>query len=159
MLRLGATAGWSVSLTASHIRRSRCDESLLDWLIARDDRRIERGPTSALRLSGHFARLRPEQLPVVNEASQAKSTPTRGHAQARQAGAIAALQQVDVDLQQPVLDEWAPRCQTSTARNPAGYLFWRIQKTMRGESRAWPSGHAGGTPQLAAVSAPEQPPR
>lgn len=55
----------------------------------------------------------------------------------QQSGALAALQPVDADLHQAVLDEWDARCRASTVRNPAGYLFGIIQKAMRGEFRAW----------------------
>lgn len=55
----------------------------------------------------------------------------------QQSGALAALQTVDTDLHQAVLDEWNARCRASTVRNPAGYLFGIIQKAMRGEFRAW----------------------
>ncbi len=55
----------------------------------------------------------------------------------QQSGALAALQPVDPDLHQAVLDEWDARCRASSVRNPAGYLFGIIQKAMRGEFRAW----------------------
>jgi len=57
----------------------------------------------------------------------------------QQAGALAALRQVESELRQSVLDEWAARCGASSIRNPAGYLFGIIQKAMRGEFRAWKS--------------------
>jgi len=57
----------------------------------------------------------------------------------QQSGALAALSQVEPDLRQAVLDEWAARCEASTVRNPAGYLFGIIQKALRGEFRAWKS--------------------
>lgn len=61
----------------------------------------------------------------------------------QQAGARAALRQVDTGQQQLVLDEWATRCRNSTVRNPAGYLYGIIQKALRGEFNAWVR-HAGG---------------
>lgn len=64
----------------------------------------------------------------------------------QQAGAMAALQRVEVELQQAVLDEWAVRCRSSSVRNPAGYLFGCIQKAIRGEFRAWASERSGSTP-------------
>lgn len=57
----------------------------------------------------------------------------------QQAGALAALRQVESSLRQPVLDEWAARCEVSEIRNPAGYLFGIIQKALRSEFRAWKS--------------------
>jgi hypothetical protein len=54
----------------------------------------------------------------------------------QQAGALAALQQVEESLRQAVLDEWESRCRASTVRNPAGYLFGIIQKALRGEFHA-----------------------
>jgi hypothetical protein len=80
---------------------------------ARDDQ--------ALRLPPAFARLPREQ----------------------QTGALAALRQVEGELRQSVLDEWAARCQVSGIRNPAGYLFGIIQKAIRGEFRAWTSQRRG----------------
>ncbi|HCE5826591.1 TPA: hypothetical protein NHK69_003076 [Pseudomonas aeruginosa] len=72
----------------------------------------------------------------------------------QQSGALAALQPVDVDLHQAVLDEWDARCRVSTVRNPAGYLFGIIQKAMRGEFRAW-AGQK--TPSATTSPQPEQP--
>lgn len=86
---------------------------------------------SHLRLPARFDRLRAEQ----------------------QAGALAALQRIEMDLQQPVLDEWTARCQASTVRNPAGYLFGIIQKAMRGEFRAWASQRTVDRPEHAASTA------
>jgi Tfp pilus assembly major pilin PilA len=68
-----------------------------------------------LRLPDAFSRLRREQ----------------------QVGALAALEKVEAEVQQLVLDEWAARCEDAVVRNPAGYLFGIIQKAMRGEFRAW----------------------
>ncbi|TBU88462.1 STY4528 family pathogenicity island replication protein [Phytopseudomonas dryadis] len=69
----------------------------------------------------------------------------------QQAGALVALQQVEVSQQQAVLDEWAARCRGGSVRNPAGYLFGLIQKSLRGEFKAWAglgeapaNGHAEG---------------
>lgn len=92
---------------------------------------------SRLQLPERFARLRPEQ----------------------QTGALAALQQVEITLQQPVLDEWAARCHASTVRNPAGYLFGIIQKAMRGDFHAWASQRkAGESERVATTTAPERAP-
>lgn len=73
----------------------------------------------------------------------------------QQSGALAALQPVDPDLHQAVLDEWDARCRASTVRNPAGYLFGIIQKAMRGEFRAW----AGQMTPPDSAGAPLQQPR
>ncbi|MBK0032664.1 hypothetical protein IBT47_10245 [Erwinia sp. S43] len=77
-------------------------------------RTVPRGP-GMLRLPDRFMSLKAEQ----------------------QSGALAALQPIDPDLHQAVLDEWDARCRASNVRNPAGYLFGIIQKAMRGEFRAW----------------------
>lgn len=61
-------------------------------------------------------------------------------------GALAALRQVEVDLQQLVLDEWEFRCENSRVRNPAAYLFGLIQRALRGEFRAWANRRAAATP-------------
>ncbi|MGU1062127.1 STY4528 family pathogenicity island replication protein [Pseudomonas aeruginosa] len=55
----------------------------------------------------------------------------------QQAGALVALQQVEAEQRQAVLDEWDVRCRDSQVRKPAGYLFGVIQKALRGEFRAW----------------------
>jgi hypothetical protein len=55
----------------------------------------------------------------------------------QQAGALVALQQVEAELRQAVLDEWAARCRSSEVRKPAGYLFGIIQAAIRGEFKAW----------------------
>lgn len=73
------------------------------------------GSESQLRLPEGLSRLRQEQ----------------------RHGALTALLHVDPELQQPVLDEWAARCNASTVRNPAGYLFGLIQRALRGEFRPW----------------------
>ncbi|HBP6528082.1 TPA: hypothetical protein L6A81_20850 [Pseudomonas aeruginosa] len=55
----------------------------------------------------------------------------------QQAGALVALQQVQVEQRQAVLDEWAARCRSNAVRKPAGYLFGIIQAAIRGEFNAW----------------------
>lgn len=55
----------------------------------------------------------------------------------QQAGALVALQQVEVEQRQAVLDEWDMRCRDSHVRKPAGYLFGVIQKALRGEFNVW----------------------
>ncbi|WP_437610076.1 STY4528 family pathogenicity island replication protein [Erwinia sp. V71] len=72
----------------------------------------------------------------------------------QQSGALAALQPVDPDLHQAVLDEWDARCRASNVRNPAGYLFGIIQKAMRGEFRAWAGQR---TPPDTSSTQPESP--
>ncbi|UXS01824.1 STY4528 family pathogenicity island replication protein [Agrobacterium tumefaciens] len=72
----------------------------------------------------------------------------------QQSGALAALQPVDPDLHQAVLDEWDARCRASTVRNPAGYLFGIIQKAMRGEFRAWAGQR---TPPDKSATPPQEP--
>lgn len=90
-----------------------------------------------LRLPGRFLRLKEEQ----------------------QAGAMIALQQVEENQRQAVLDEWAARCRSSTVRNPAGYLFGIIQKAIRGEFKAWAGTDAAVPPApRAAGLAPSSPP-
>ena len=59
----------------------------------------------------------------------------------QQSGALIALLQLPIDVQQPVLDEWTARCHASTVRNPAAYLFGLIQRAIRGEFNAWASHH------------------
>ncbi|EPB9494578.1 TPA: hypothetical protein L4Q76_001702 [Pseudomonas aeruginosa] len=75
----------------------------------------------------------------------------------QQSGALAALQPVDPDLHQAVLDEWDARCRASTVRNPAGYLFGIIQKAMRGEFRAWAGQRTPPNKTATPPPAPRQP--
>ena len=92
-------------------------------------------------LPERLARLRPEQ----------------------QAGVLAALQPLEIALQQAVLDEWDARCRNCAVRNPAGYLFGLIQRALRGEFHPWagrandrtPSGmaHDVSTPTTAELDA------
>ena len=77
----------------------------------------------------------------------------------QQAGAMVALQQVDVPLRQAVLDEWAERCRGNTIRNPAGYLFGIIQRAIRGEFNAWAKQTGATAPPTAARDAPSEAPR
>jgi len=55
----------------------------------------------------------------------------------QQAGALIALQQIEADQRQAVLDEWDVRCRDGQVRKPAGYLFGVIQNALRGEFKAW----------------------
>jgi hypothetical protein len=79
-----------------------------------------------------------EEVRTVPRARQELRLPKRfsGLKSEQQAGALAALQQVEESLRQVVLDEWEARCRASTVRNPAGYLFGIIQKALRGEFHA-----------------------
>ncbi|WP_313024584.1 STY4528 family pathogenicity island replication protein [Pseudomonas lopnurensis] len=77
----------------------------------------------------------------------------------QQAGALVALQQVEAEQRQAVLDEWEVRCCDSHIRNPAGYLFGVIQKAIRGEFKAWAApAHSNTTaPPSATDSRPASP--
>jgi hypothetical protein len=114
---------------ASTVRTVRTD------LIDKEIRTVPRArENSRLRLPERLADLRSEQ----------------------REGALAALRQVESDLQQLVLDEWAARCQTATVRNPAAYLFGLIQRALRGEFRAW-AGSASRNPATADSSVDANP--
>lgn len=104
---------------------------------------------------------------TVPRARRELRLPTRfsGMRREQQAGALAALQQVDESLRQAVLDEWESRCRASTVRNPAGYLFGIIQKALRGEfhasvghARRQPSGPPPKTSAPAMPTSPQQSP-
>ncbi|MFK1437600.1 STY4528 family pathogenicity island replication protein [Pseudomonas aeruginosa] len=69
----------------------------------------------------------------------------------QQAGAMVALQQVEEELRQPILDEWSARCRGSAVRNPAGYLFGLIQRAIHGQFKPWAS-------QEKSADAPAAPP-
>ncbi|HBO3354328.1 TPA: hypothetical protein L4S42_002140 [Pseudomonas aeruginosa] len=73
----------------------------------------------------------------------------------QQAGALVALQQVEADQRQAVLDEWDVRCCDNQVRKPAGYLFGVIQKAIRGEFKSW----AAQKQNTAAAPPPETAPR
>ena len=77
--------------------------------------------------------------------------------EAQQAGATVALQQVDEALRQAVLDEWAARCDGTSIRSPAGYLFGIIQKAIRGEFKAW-AGEGKSAQPPSSRSPPAEPP-
>ncbi|MCY1312214.1 hypothetical protein D9M68_797570 [compost metagenome] len=64
-----------------------------------------------------------------------------------------ALQQVEAEQRQAVLDEWAARCRSNEVRKPAGYLFGIIQAAIRGEFNAW----AGQDKSKAAADPPPGP--
>lgn len=78
----------------------------------------------------------------------------------QQTGALAALQSVDSELRQALLDEWDARCASTTIRNPTGYLFGIVQKALRGEFRAWAAKQAPAAPVNSepASSPPPEPP-
>lgn len=100
------------------LRNPKADSTVRTDLYIEDTRTVPRaGVNQPLRLPAAFARLPREQ----------------------QTGALAALRQVESELRQSVLDEWAARCEASSIRNPAGYLFGIVQKAFRGEFRAWKS--------------------
>ncbi|MBJ7223612.1 MULTISPECIES: STY4528 family pathogenicity island replication protein [unclassified Brenneria] len=75
----------------------------------------------------------------------------------QQTGALAALQSVERELQQPLIDEWEARCTSTVIRNPTGYLFGIIQKALRGEFHAWAAQKAQPAPTPARKE-PEPPP-
>lgn len=102
----------------SRLRNPKEDRTVRTEHIYKEKRTIPRARAEpSLRLPARFSGLRAEQ----------------------QSGALAALAQVETELQQAVIDEWAARCEASTVRDPAGYLFGIIQKALRGEFRAWKS--------------------
>ena len=106
----------------SRLRNPKTDRTVRTDSIYKDLRTVPRAcEGESLRLPARFRALRTEQ----------------------QSGALTALSQVESDLRQAVLDEWAARCEASTVRNPAGYLFGIIQKALRGEFRAWKSQRPG----------------
>jgi len=76
----------------------------------------------------------------------------------QQAGALVALQQVEAELRQAVLDEWAARCRGNDVRKPAGYLFGIIQKAIRGEFKAWAGQGRNTSESDENVASPDQQP-
>ena len=76
----------------------------------------------------------------------------------QQSGALTALAQLDVLQQQAVLDEWDSRCNSTSIRNPAGYLFGVIQKALRGEFKAWAGLSEPSEPTTPPTRPPSPPP-
>jgi hypothetical protein len=74
----------------------------------------------------------------------------------RRIAALTALQRVDIQLQQRVLDEWHSRCAENNIRDPASYLFGIIQRALRGELNALAGqrGQAGTRPTTATAHHP-----
>lgn len=87
-------------------------------------------------------------VPRAQEASQQLQLPKRFLTlkAEQQNGALTAMQSVDRDLRQALLDEWDARCASTTIRNPTGYLFGIIQKALRGEFRVWAGQKAPAAP-------------
>ena len=87
-------------------------------------------------------------VPRAQDTSQQLQLPKRFLAlkAEQQNGVLAAMQSVDRDLRQALLDEWDARCASTTIRNPAGYLFGIIQKALRGEFRIWAGQKAPAAP-------------
>ncbi len=111
------------SLKVGFLRNPKKDSTVRRVLYEDLNIKLRTVPRMSARVSlpERFARLPPEQ----------------------QAGALAALQPLEMALQQAVLDEWEARCRESTVRNPAGYLFGLIQRALRGEFRLWAAQPAG----------------
>lgn len=139
-----------------------------------DPLRIQEGPTSdseagtkpheagSLRNPKMGRTVRIEEIKEVRTVPPARANlrfPERFKAleAEQQSGALAALQAVDSDLHQAILDEWSARCSHSTVRNPAGYLFGIVQKAIRGEFRAW-AGHRTPAPQTQRGTEPPRQP-
>lgn len=95
-------------------------------------------------------------VPRAQEASQQLQLPKRFLTlkAEQQNGALAAMQSVDRDLRQALLDEWDARCASTTVRNPTGYLFGIIQKALRGEFRIW-AGQKASAAQVDRISEPK----
>lgn len=86
------------------------------------------------------------QLP----ASFAKFTPEQS------SRALTALERVDANLRQSLLDQWQHRCNSGGVKNPFGYLLSCMQKALRGEFNAGWQAPPSSTPP--AYSPPKPPP-
>lgn len=106
-------AGTKASQTAS-LRNPKRD---------RTSTRIDKSVRTVSRVREHSHLRLPERFLALREEQQA--------------GALVALQQVQAEQRQAVLDEWAARCRSNEVRKPAGYLFGIIQAAIRGEFNAW----------------------
>ena len=89
----------------------------------RTSTRIDKSVRTVSRVREHSHLRLPERFLALREEQQA--------------GALVALQQVQAEQRQAVLDEWAARCRSNEVRKPAGYLFGIIQAAIRGEFNAW----------------------
>lgn len=110
---LDAEVGTKASQTAS-LRNPKRD---------RTSTRIDKSVRTVSRVREHSHLRLPERFLALREEQQA--------------GALVALQQVQTEQRQAVLDEWAARCRSNEVRKPAGYLFGIIQAAIRGEFNAW----------------------
>jgi hypothetical protein len=128
LLRNGATPSseseTGIESPSEQALRNPKADSTVRTIRAMEERTVRRaredGTEVTLRLPPRFTQLRAEQ----------------------QAGVLLALETLDVDVQQAVVDEWQARCDSSAVRNPAGYLFGTIQKALRGEFKVWASQRA-----------------
>jgi len=100
------------SLKASSLRNPKTVRTIQ---YENSNNKIRTVPRACARLPERFAHLRAEQ----------------------QAGILAALQPLEVVLQQEILNEWDARCRSLAVRTPAGYLFSLIQRALRGEFHPW----------------------
>ena len=111
-------------------------------------------PDGSLRIPKQDRKVRNDRInevrtvPRAQEERQQLQLPRRFLAlkAEQQDGALAAMQSVDHDLRQALLDEWEARCASTTIRNPTGYLFGIIQKALRGEFRTWAAQKAPAAP-------------
>lgn len=101
-------------------------------------------------------------VPRAREGSELRLPPPFGRLRTeQQAGAMSALQQLELSLQQSVLDEWEARCRSPGVRNPAGYLFGLIQRAVHGQFQSWaaarsPPQPTAATPTSAALPDPRE---
>ena len=123
-------AGTKASQTAS-LRNPKRD---------RTSTRIDKSVSTVPRVQEHSHLRLPERFLALREEQKA--------------GALVALQQVQVEQRQAVLDEWAARCRSNEVRKPAGYLFGIIQAAIRGEFNAW-----AGQDKIKAAADPPPAPR
>lgn len=117
--------------------------------IPRNGRGLRIPKTSTVRTEHIYKSVR--TVPRAREAAELRLPPQfarlRGE---QQAGAMSALQQLELPLQQSVLDEWEARCRSPGVRNPAGYLFGLIQRAVHGQFQSWAA--ARSLPQAATAT-------
>lgn len=83
-------------------------------------------------------RIKKEEIRTVPRTRETLRFPERFMAlkAEQRSGALSALQAVESEFHQAILEEWDARCKVNAVRNPTGYLFGIIQKALRGEFHA-----------------------
>ncbi|KHN52869.1 hypothetical protein OI70_18865 [Dickeya fangzhongdai] len=147
---------WCKADQSTPVNNPHCKESTIDFLRNQANHASEYEPRTQPLETGTVRNPKADRIVRIN-----KTIRTIPHVQAelrlperfqrlkpeQQSGALAALQSVEHELRQPLLDEWDARCASNAIRNPTGYLFGIIQKALRGKFHAWAARKAPEPPE------------